>query len=108
MRQLPRDPEPTLDDKLASVEEHLHVIEGIALGLRARGDVLEVIDAASSIQDAVTRLGDRFGLDEVQSAAIMEMQVRRFVPTEVAKVEDQVREAREQRDRYLREGAQRR
>jgi DNA gyrase/topoisomerase IV subunit A len=108
MRWRRRDPEPTLEHRLASVEDHLHVVEAVAFALRERSAVLAVLDEASSVDDAAARLADRFGLDQTQAVAITDVQVRRFVPAEVAKVEDQVRDLREQRDRYLRGGAQRR
>lgn len=106
MRWRRRDPEPTLDEKLASADGRLHFLEAVALGMRERAAVLEVVDAASSMQDARARLAERFGLDEEQAAAILDAQLRRFVPAEVAKLEAELRSYRELRERYLREGAQ--
>jgi DNA gyrase subunit A len=105
MRWRRRDPEPTLDEKLRNVEERLHVMEGVLVGLRERAAVHEVLDVSGSIDDAIGRLQERLGLDEVQATVITDMQVRRFVPAEVAKVEEYVREMREQRQAYLRQGA---
>jgi len=104
MRWRRRDPEPTLDEKLKGLEDRLHVLDAVALGLRERAAVLALLDTASSRDDAAARLAGRFGLDAVQTAAIMDMQVRRFVPAEVAKVEDELRWMREQRQAYLRQG----
>lgn len=108
MRLRRREPEPTLEQKLASVEQRLHVLEALALAMRERAVVLQVVDASDSMDDAVVRLGRRLGLDELQARAVLDMQLRLLVPAEVAKIEAEVRDAREQRDRYLREGARRR
>lgn len=106
MRWRRRDPEPTLDEKLKHLQARLHVMEGLLLALTERATVLDVLDAASSVDDAIVRLGQRLGLDEVQATAVTDMQLRRLVPSEVARIEQEVRFCREQRESYLRQGAQ--
>ncbi|WP_019144574.1 hypothetical protein [Aeromicrobium massiliense] len=105
MRWRRRDQEPTLDDKLWHVEARLHVMEGLLRALTERAAVLDALDAASSMDDAIVRLGERLGIDEVQATAVTDMQLRRLVPAEIVRIEQEVRFCREQRDRYLRQGA---
>lgn len=105
MRWRRRDQEPTLDEKLEHLEAQLHVLEAVVLGMHERSTVLQELDAASSVDDAIVRLGERLGLDELQARVAMDMQLRRLVPAEIAKADEQLRELRELRESCLRRGA---
>lgn len=101
-----RNTEPSPEEHLSSTEDRLRYLEAVALGLRERDAVLAVLDEARSTEAAVRRVAERFGLDEVHAAVILDMQVRRFVPAEVARVEDELQWTREQHDRLLHERSQ--
>ena len=63
---------------LQKAEERLHIVEGLLIAQDNIDEVVHIIRSSKTTQDARTRLQERFGLSELQSAAIMEMRLRQL------------------------------
>lgn len=79
-------------------EERAHLLKGLLIAQDNIDEVIRII--RSSYDDAQERLIERFGLDEVQTKAILEMQLRRLQGLEKEKLEAEFAELQE-RIQYL-------
>ena len=61
--------------ELRKAEERAHIVEGLIIASDNIDEVVRLIKAAKSPADARTALMERFGLSEVQAAAIVEMRL---------------------------------
>lgn len=59
-------------------EERAHILEGLIIASDNIDEVVHIIRAAKSPQEAITKLMERFELDEIQSKAIVEMRLRQL------------------------------
>ncbi|HSG16995.1 MAG TPA: DNA gyrase subunit A [Anaerolineae bacterium] len=78
-----------------------HILEGLLIALANLDEVIETIRASADADVAREQLMSRFGLTEIQSTAILDMQLRRLAALERQKLEDEYREISEHVD-YLR------
>lgn len=72
---------------LSKAEERLHLLEGYKLVVENIDEVISIIRKSSSIQDAKLALQEAFGLSEIQSTAIVQMQLGRLSGMERDKIE---------------------
>ncbi len=72
---------------LKKAEERAHILEGYLKALENIEEVIRIIRAASSTAEARAGLMEKFGLDEPQSNAILEMQLRRLTGLERDKIQ---------------------
>ena len=72
---------------LAKAEERLHLLEGYKLVVENIDEVIAIIRKSSSIADAKLALQEAFGLSEIQSTAIVQMQLGRLSGMERDKIE---------------------
>ena len=79
--------------ELNKAKERAHILEGLKIALDHIDEVIRTI--RESYDDADKRLMERFGLSEVQAAAILAMQLRRLQGLERDKIEDELRELHE-------------
>lgn len=79
----------TIFDK-KKAEARAHILEGLRIALDNIDEIIKIIRA--SYNDAKERLMDRFGLSEIQSQAILEMQLRRLQGLEREKIENELAE----------------
>lgn len=77
-----------------------HLLEGLLIAEANIDEVIRII--RTSYDDAKQRLMDRFGLDDVQAQAILELQLRRLQGLEREKLENEYKEL-EERIAYYRE-----
>ena len=63
---------------LQKAEERLHIVEGLLIAQDNIDEVVHIIRSSKTTADARTRLQERFGLSELQTAAIMEMRLRQL------------------------------
>ena len=77
---------------LKKAEERVHILEGLRIALDNIDEVVRIIRAAESDEEAKTNLMNRFGLDEIQSNSILEMRLRRLTGLERSKVENELNE----------------
>ena len=79
--------------ELRKAKERAHILEGLKIALDHIDEVIKTI--RESYDDADKRLMDRFGLSEIQAAAILAMQLRRLQGLERDKIEDELRQLHE-------------
>ena len=77
---------------LDKAEKRAHILEGLKIALDNIDEVIKLIKSAKSDQEAMTGLISKFGLDQVQAEAILEMKLRRLTGLERQKIEDELKE----------------
>ena len=73
--------------ELGKAEERVHILEGLRTALDNIDEVVRIIRAADSDEEARANLMSRFSLDEIQANSILEMRLRRLTGLERGKVE---------------------
>ena len=63
---------------LRKAKERAHILEGLIIASDNIDEVIRIIKAAKTPNDAITGLMERFGLTEIQSRAIVEMRLRQL------------------------------
>ncbi|HVM00847.1 MAG TPA: DNA topoisomerase (ATP-hydrolyzing) [Egibacteraceae bacterium] len=69
-----------------------HVLEGLLAALDHLDEVIALIRAADTVEDARAQLVERYALTETQANAILDMQLRRLAALERRKIADEHRE----------------
>ena len=72
---------------LGKAEERVHILEGLRIALDNIDEVVHIIRAAESDDEARNNLMSRFALDDIQANSILEMRLRRLTGLERGKVE---------------------
>ena len=75
---------------LKKAKERAHILEGLKIALDNIDEVIKTI--RESYDDADKQLMKKFGLSEIQAAAILAMQLRRLQGLERDKIEDELKE----------------
>ena len=63
---------------LKKAEEEAHIYEGLKIALDNIDEIIKLIKASKTDDEAKSGLMEKFGLDEIQSQAILEMKLRRL------------------------------
>ena len=71
---------------LRKAEERAHILEGLIIASDNIDEVIAIIKASKSPQDAIERLMERFSLSDVQARAIVEMRLRQLTGLEQDKL----------------------
>lgn len=74
---------------LRKAKARLHIVEGLLIALNNIEDVIATIKASASTAAANNALCSKFGLDNEQAKAILEMKLSRLAHLEVSKVEEE-------------------
>ena len=77
---------------LQKAEERTHILEGLKIALDNIDEVVRLIRASKSDQDAKEGLITKFGLDDIQAQAILDMRLRRLTGLERDKIEEELDE----------------
>ena len=77
---------------LNKAEKRVHILEGLKIALDNIDEVIKLIRAAQSDEEAKAGLINRFNLSDVQATAILEMRLRRLTGLERSKIEDELNE----------------
>ena len=77
---------------LRKAEERAHLLEGYRIALDNIDEVIEIVRASQTTDEAKRRLGERFSLTDVQAQAIVDMRLRTLVGLERKKIEDEYAE----------------
>ena len=72
--------------ELRKAEERAHILEGLIIASDNIDEVIAIIRASSTPQEAIQRLMERFELSEIQSRAIVEMRLRQLTGLEQDKL----------------------
>ena len=75
--------------RLRKAEERAHILRGLLKALDALDDVIALIRASATVDDARTGLMELLEIDEVQATAILDMQLRRLAALERQKITDE-------------------
>ena len=75
---------------LAKDEKRVHILNGYKIAQDNIDEVVKIIRNALDDQDAKEKLMARFGLDEIQSDAILELKLRRLTGLERDKIEEEL------------------
>ena len=67
--------------------ERDHIVQGLLVAIDHIDEVVQIIRSSSSVQEAKSRLIERFGLDDVQAQAIVDMRLRALTGLEHDKLE---------------------
>jgi len=81
----------TLFDK-KKAEERAHILEGLKIALDFIDEVIAIIRNSKTIPESKEALSERFGLDDIQTTAIVQMQLGRLAGMEKQKIEDELAE----------------
>lgn len=81
--------------ELAQAKARAHILEGYLIALDHIDEVIEVIKKSKDEPEAKSKLMSKFGLSELQSQAILDMQLKRLTGLERSKIEDELKMLRE-------------
>ena len=71
---------------LRKAEERAHILKGLMIATDNIDEVIAIIRGSETTDEARARLSERFGLDEVQTRAIVEMRLRQLTGLEMEKL----------------------
>ena len=77
---------------LAKAETRVHILEGLKIALDNIDDVIKIIKSSKTDEIAKQELSNKYGLDDIQSNAILEMKLRRLTGLERDKIENELSE----------------
>lgn len=73
-------------------EERAHILEGLKIALDFIDEVIAIIRGSKTIPESKQALTDRFGLDDIQTTAIVQMQLGKLAGMEKQKILDELKE----------------
>ena len=74
---------------LNKAEERAHILKGLLIALDHIDEVIKIIRGSKNGQEAKEKLIERFGLDDVQAQAIIDMRLRALTGLEREKIEQE-------------------
>ena len=74
---------------LQKAEERQHIVEGLLIAQDNIDEVVHIIRSSKTGDEARTRLQERFGLSELQTAAILEMRLRQLTGLQREQLENE-------------------
>lgn len=81
--------------ELDEAKKREHILEGLKIAVDNIDEVIETIKKSKDQQDAKENLMTRFKLSEIQSQAILDMQLKRLAALERQKIEEELKMIRE-------------
>ncbi len=78
--------------ELAEAEKRAHILEGYLIALDHLDEVIKLIRASETPEEARTGLMERFGLSDIQARAILDMTLRRLTGLERDKIREEYAE----------------
>ncbi|MBR6572868.1 MAG: DNA gyrase subunit A [Clostridia bacterium] len=77
---------------MKKAKERAHILEGLKIALDFIDEVINIIRKSKTIPESKEALSERFGLDELQTTAIVQMQLGKLAGMEKQKIEDELKE----------------
>ncbi len=77
---------------MKKAQERAHILEGLKIALDFIDEVINIIRKSKTIPESKEALSERFGLDDVQTTAIVQMQLGKLAGMEKQKIEDELKE----------------
>jgi DNA gyrase subunit A len=87
--------------ELTQAKRRAHILEGLKIALDNLDEVIATIRASRTQEDAKNNLITKFGLSEIQSIAILDMQLRRLAALEREKIEKEYAEIKKLIDKLI-------
>ena len=78
--------------QLRKAEERAHIVKGLIVACDNIDEVISIIRNSKTTEEARTRLSERFGLDELQTKAIVEMRLAALTGMSQAKLHEEYEE----------------
>ncbi len=75
---------------LKKAQERCHILEGLKIAIDNIDEVIDIIRHSKDTAQAKVNLMERFGLDEVQAQAIVQMRLGQLTNMERGKIEDEI------------------
>ena len=86
---------------LKKAQDREHILEGLKIAIDFIDEVIAIIRRSKDLPTARTALMERFGLDEVQAQAIVQMRLGQLTNMERHKIEDEIAALQEKIKNYL-------
>lgn len=86
--------------ELRKAKERAHILEGYTIALDNIDEVIRIIRASKTTDEAQKNLIEKFSLSEIQAQAILAMQLRRLTGLEREAIENELNELRKMIKRY--------
>jgi len=83
-----------LEHELAALRKRIHILEGFELVFDALDEILRLIRKSDGKADAATKIVKRFGLDEEQADAILELKLYRLARLEILVIQNELADKR--------------
>ncbi len=80
--------------RLGKAQERLHILEGLIIASKNIDEVIAIIRGSSDVEQAKSRLMERFELSMAQASAIVEMKLRALTGLEQSKLEEDYEKVR--------------
>ena len=77
---------------LRKAKERAHLLEGFQIAIDNIDEIVRIIRSSRTDEEAKARMLDRFGLDDVQSSAILEMRLKQLTGLSRDKIEEEYRQ----------------
>lgn len=75
---------------LEKAQARAHILEGLLIALDNIDEIISIIRSSRTDAQAAARMTERFGLDQDQTTAILEMRLRRLTGLEREKIEEEL------------------
>ena len=77
---------------LRKAEERAHILEGLIIAIDNLDEVIRIIRASKTVDEAKTSLMASLGLSEIQAKAVLEMRLQKLVSLEMLKLREEYEE----------------
>jgi DNA gyrase subunit A len=77
---------------LAKAAERAHILEGLVKAINHIDEIIQLIKKSDSRAEAQQKLIDKFGFDEIQANAILEIKLHNLARLERGKIEEELKE----------------
>ena len=74
------------DELRAHAAVRLRILDAMVVAIEHRAEMLEIVATSPHADEARINVMKRFGLDEIQAVAILDLQVRRFAELERGRI----------------------
>jgi len=75
---------------MKKAQERAHILEALKTAIDFIDEVISIIRTSKTIPESKERLADRFGFDDIQTTAIVQMQLGKLAGMEKQKIEDEL------------------
>lgn len=86
---------------LKKAQDRAHILEGLIIALDFIDEVIAILRSSKSVSEGKEALMARFGLDEIQAQAIVQMRLGQLTGLEREKIESELSELKERIKEYL-------